>query len=247
MLLVLAVVLGCAAARLRHPLGARATRHRFTWLPALAAGAALNVAAFVLEGMLATLAMGASLVVLLGFVAINAHLTGIVVIGVGLLLNLVAVVANDGMPVRASALVAAGVVEEADLATVDISGARHLERPRDLLPILGDVIPLPLPVAPEVLSFGDLIIVFGAGDAVRDLARRRRRRWSDEERAAFARTVAAGSTVNAGTDAQEDPSPSDRPTPDREVDVREPDGAHEPHHGSGRRHRVLVPTTSSSS
>ena len=41
----------------------------------------------------------------------NRHITGVAVVGVGLLLNLVAVAVNGGMPVRASALVAAGVVE----------------------------------------------------------------------------------------------------------------------------------------
>ena len=40
--------------------------------------------------------------------------------------------------------------------------------------MLGDVLPLPL--AHEVVSFGDLIVVFGVADAVRELSRRRARR-----------------------------------------------------------------------
>ena len=39
--------------------------------------------------------------------------------------------------------------------------------------MLGDV--LPVPFAHEVISFGDLIVVFGAADAVRELSRRRAR------------------------------------------------------------------------
>ena len=40
--------------------------------------------------------------------------------------------------------------------------------------MLGDVLPVPL--SHEVLSFGDLIVVLGAADAVRELSRRRRAR-----------------------------------------------------------------------
>lgn len=176
LLLAVAVLVGLVAGWLRPPLGTYAARPRFTWVPLLGAGAALNLAAYLLEGRAATFALVASLVLLLGFVAVNTHVTGVAVIGVGLLCNLAAVVLNDGMPVRGEALVAAGVVEEDELDTLSFAGARHLERAADTAPILGDVLPVPLPVAPEVLSFGDLIVVIGAADAVRDLARRRHRR-----------------------------------------------------------------------
>ena len=102
----------------------------------------------------------------------NRHITGVAVVGVGLLLNLVAVAVNGGMPVRASALEAAGVVERGRAGR----GGRPAP-PRDA----------PTTRCPcwatcsrcrsrnEVLSFGDLIVIVGAADAVRELSRRRAR------------------------------------------------------------------------
>jgi hypothetical protein len=192
-LLVLAVVVGLVAGVARRPLGARGARPRLRRLPLLAVGAFGTALAHLLAGDSATLALGYSLAVLLAFVASNAHLTGIVVLGLGLLLNLVAVVLNNGMPVRGSALVAAGVVEEAELPTTTFAGPRHLETSADHLGVLGDV--LPVPGAGEVLSFGDLIIVAGAADAVRELSRRRRPGWSAAERAAYRSTMTQLSAV----------------------------------------------------
>jgi hypothetical protein len=174
-LLVVAVLGGLAAGWLRKPMGARCVRIRIRRLPLLVLGAFGTALAQLLEGDSATIALGASLATLLAFVAANAHITGVLVIGCGLLLNLLAVVLNSGMPVRGEALVRAGVVEEAELPTTTFRGARHLETSADPLAVLGDI--LPVPVVREVLSFGDLIILAGASDAVRELARRRRPAW----------------------------------------------------------------------
>lgn len=190
-LLVVAVLGGLAVGRLRAPLGAHAVRLDLRRLPLLGVGAAGHVAAQLLHDEMATLAMGASLAVLLAFVGSNLHVTGIAVIGVGLLLNLVSVVLNNGMPVRGGALVAADVVEPDELATVSFTGPRHLETDIDRIPVLGDV--LPLPFANQVLSFGDLIVVAGAGDAVREIARRRRRSWSAEVRRTYASAITQAS------------------------------------------------------
>lgn len=183
-LLVVAVLVGLVAGWSRPRLGTYAARPRFSWLPLLGAGAVLNLGAYVLDGRAAAISLMASLVLLVGFAAVNARVTGVAVIGVGLLCNLAAVVLNGGMPVRGDALVAAGVVEADELDTIAFAGARHLETASDTAPILGDVLPVPLPIAPEVLSFGDLIVVFGAADAVRDLARRRHRRSLQDAAAA---------------------------------------------------------------
>lgn len=177
-LLACAVLIGLAAGRLREPLGARGYRPRFSHIWLLGVGAAANLVAFGLSGTGATALMALSLSALLGFVVANRRVTGVVVIGIGLFLNLFVTVINDGMPVRGSALTAAGVVDEADLATLELRGARHLEGPDDRLAVLGDVLPVGLPVGREVVSFGDLIVVMGCLDAVRELARRRRPRWS---------------------------------------------------------------------
>lgn len=181
--LALAVVLGVAAGWSRPPLGSHGLRLPIVRLPLLVAGASGTAAAQVVGAEAATLVLGLSLAVLAAFAVSNAHVTGIAVVGLGLVLNLAAVVLNDGMPVRPGALVAADVVERADLPTVELTAPRHLETPRDRAPVLGDV--LPVPGAREVLSFGDLIILVGTADALRDLARRRRPGWTRKERADY--------------------------------------------------------------
>ena len=186
-LLVVAVLGGLAAGWLRKPMGARSVRLRIRRLPLLALGAFGTALAQLLEGDSATIALGASLATLLAFVAANAHITGVLVIGCGLLLNLLAVVLNSGMPVRGEALVRAGVVEQAELPTTTFRGARHLETSADPLGVLGDI--LPVPVVREVLSFGDLIILAGASDAVRELARRRRPAWGTVRRRDYQSTM----------------------------------------------------------
>lgn len=186
-LLAVAVVSGLTAGLLRPRLGARSLRPHVRRVPLLVAGAAGTAAAQLLADDLATVAMGVALTVLLAFVASNAHLTGVLVIGVGLLVNLIAVVVNNGMPVRGDSLVAAGVIERAGLDTAILTGPRHLESSRDRLGVLGDV--LPVPATREVLSFGDLIVLLGAADAVRELARRHRQPWSARERRAYVSTM----------------------------------------------------------
>lgn len=180
LLLAVAVLAGLAAGWLRPPLGARSHRPHLRRSPLLVVGAVGMGAAQFARADLAPLAAGLSLAVLLGFAISNAHITGVVVIGFGLLLNLVALVVNNGIPVRGDALVTAKVVNRADLATVHLTGARHLETPDDRLAILGDV--LPLRAGHEVLSFGDIIVVVGAADAMREVMRRRRRSWSAADR-----------------------------------------------------------------
>jgi hypothetical protein len=194
LLLVVAVLGGLAAGWLRPPLGARGVRLHLRGLPFLAVGAVGTAAAHLVHDDLATLVMGVSLAALLAFVARNVNLTGLAVIGVGLLLNLVAVVLNNGMPVRGDALVAADVVSREDLATTELAGPRHLETPSDRLAVLGDVLPVGL--THEVLSFGDLIVVAGAADATRELVRRRRRAWSREERGSYVSTMTQLSAVH---------------------------------------------------
>ncbi len=188
MLLVVAVVVGALAGVVRHPAGARTARpslHR-SWL--LLVGAGGHVASTLVDGEAATLALGASLAALAAFAGSNLHLTGVAVVGVGVVVNLSALLLNNGMPVRPEALVRAEIVTEAELATVEVAAPRHLETDADRFAILGDV--LPVPVVRTVLSFGDLIVLFGLADALRDVARRHRRRWTENERRAYrARTI----------------------------------------------------------
>jgi len=172
-LLAATVVGATLAGLLRTPSGAHALRHHLRGGRLLLAGALLTVASAALAGALSTVVLTAALAVLLSAAILNRGLTGVAVMAVGLGLNLGALVVNGGMPVRGSALVHAGVVTSDELGSVVLDAPRHLEHDGDPVPALGDV--LPLPVTGEVVSFGDLLIVVGAADAVWELTRRRRR------------------------------------------------------------------------
>jgi hypothetical protein len=138
----------------------------FRFWPVLVAGLALQLASVRLGGLLLLLA---SYALLLAFSAANALRVGMWMVALGIGLNLLTIAVNGGMPVRPSALVAAGVAEPDEVGTLRIGGKRHLERPSDRLMIISDVIPVrPLR---EVLSFGDVIMGVGLADVVVHLLR----------------------------------------------------------------------------
>ena len=207
-LLVIAVVIGLAIGLSRPRAGAHAVRPHLEQVPLLAVGAALNAMAALLDGTAANLALAASLAILIAVAMANRHITGAAVVGLGLLLNLVAVSVNGGVPVRASAMVEAGMIEPGDVATVELTGPRHLETPADAAAGLGDIIPVPF--VGEVVSFGDLIVIFGAADAVRELSRRRARREVEVVVPADARQLA---TMTASADQVWGTAPRARPVP----------------------------------
>ena len=99
---------------------------------------------------------------LLAFAVANLSTVGMWLVAAGLGLNLAVIALSGGMPVRPSALVAAGLAEPGRAGAVALSGRHHLERPSDRLAPLGDVIPL----APlrEVVSFGDLFMAVGTAN-----------------------------------------------------------------------------------
>ena len=153
------------------------SRHPLDWLPLLAVGVALPVVAELgsLDGAAGLALVLASFACLLGFCLLNLRLVGMGVVAVGLSLNALVIALNGAMPVRAAALVRAGVAEDArDAATLDLGVKRRLATDGDRLAVLGDV----LPVRPlrQVLSFGDLIVAAGTIDLVANLMRRRRPR-----------------------------------------------------------------------
>ena len=135
--------------------------HAFHLWPLLLAGLALQVASEL--GVAARFGFPmvvASYALLLTFAALNFRLTGMGVVMVGIVLNVLPIVVNHGMPVRTSALVRAGVIRTADNAvTIRLRGQRHIVRPSDRLTELGDIVP----VRPfhQVVSFGDLVLAIG--------------------------------------------------------------------------------------
>ena len=175
---VLAVVVGALVGGLRRPHG----RHLATPIVVLPGVAVIGVGLQLVIGASEVPASGelfaASLALLTGFVVVNRHIVGMGVLAIGLAANFAAVLVHGGMPVRASALLAADVAQPGELADVDLGAGRRFERTTDLAPALGDIIPVrPLGA---VMSFGDLIALAGVGAVAGELTRyaRRGQRWS---------------------------------------------------------------------
>jgi len=158
--LVVGIVLGFATGGRPRNVALRPLRGAM----ALAAAVALQAAPQLPDvgGSIGLACILGSYVMLLVFALVNIRLVGMPVVFVGLVLNVVVIGVNGGMPVRADAILT--VDPKVQLDEVDFGAKRHLEDRSDKLTILGDV----LPVEPinQVLSFGDLILAFGVCDVV---------------------------------------------------------------------------------
>lgn len=166
--------------RLRH-----LSEQSFRWWTLLATGLALQLLSNHVQGPSGLGLLGASYVLLAAFAALNVSLVGMWLVALGISLNLVAIAANGGMPVRSSAIVAAGIAEPGEVAALDLEadGKRHLERPSDRLMVISDIIPVrPLK---QVFSFGDLLMSVGAGNVVFHLTRPPGRRAASRHRNDF--------------------------------------------------------------
>jgi len=120
------------------------------------------------------LAIG-GLVAGLVFTLRNLHLAGMPIVGLGLLANLAPLIVNGVTPVRSAALVEAGMVAEADLDRVILTGPRELTTTDASLTWLGDTIPIAM--FDQVLSLGDLLVLVGLVSIVGDAMVQRRRRF----------------------------------------------------------------------
>ena len=138
--------------------------------PLLIVGVAVQGAAsFTGDGAVAVILL--SYVLLLLFTALNLQHAGMGVVLVGIAMNVAVIGVNGGMPVRDDAIVAAGIVEREEVPSLDFGSKRHLETDDDRLTVLGDIVPVP--VAEEVLSFGDLAMAVGVASVLANLLRRR--------------------------------------------------------------------------
>lgn len=98
------------------------------------------------------------------FLAANRALRGTGLLAIGLLANALVVGANGAMPVSADAAARAGVATSELTAGQD---PRHeLAGPATRLGALGDVVPVPLPGLPQVVSPGDVLVAAGAAQLV---------------------------------------------------------------------------------
>ena len=106
-----------------------------------------------------SVALGVSALLVLGFLAGARGVAGLGLVALGLGLNATVVAANGGMPVSAEAATRAGADDGALAA-----GPRHVPLDGDTrLPWAADVIAVPLPLRPEVVSAGDVAVAAGLG------------------------------------------------------------------------------------
>ena len=138
----------------------------------LFAGLVLQVVSAAVDSTAGLVLLLTSYLLLLAFAVGNVALTGMWLVALGVGLNLVVIGVNGGMPVRPSALVAAGIADPEDVHHFDVGGKRHVERPSDRLTAISDIIPVP-PLA-EVMSFGDIVMNVGLADVIVHLMRPRR-------------------------------------------------------------------------
>jgi hypothetical protein len=151
-LIAAAVLIGFAAGGSLRPF----EHVRVHWWGAALVGVALQ--ALPLNGGLGTAAVVASYVLLLGFAVVNRRLPALWLVIAGLLLNLVVIGLNGGMPVSASALRTAGTDSRGLVGAGAIK--HHLMGPDDVLTPLADVIAIPSPIG-AVVSVGDLLLYAG--------------------------------------------------------------------------------------
>lgn len=167
--LVVGVVLGLLRGGDIRNLGAVT----FRWWPLLVGGIAVQGASSFVGGRVGIVMLVASYGLLIAFAAANLRFAGMGLMVVGIAMNASTIAVNEGMPVRAGAIVAAGIAPWDDVADLNYGTKRHLERESDRLMALSDIIPVPY--LGQVLSFGDLALGVGVADLLVHLLRGRRR------------------------------------------------------------------------
>ncbi|MGZ5294807.1 MAG: DUF5317 family protein [Actinomycetota bacterium] len=135
-------------------------RVQIHWWGAAFAGLAVQVIpSFSVAGReVGPVMLALSYALLAAFLWVNRRLPAAPIMLIGLVLNLLVVVPNGGMPVSASAAETSGG-SNALLSPID-DGKHHLMTDDDVLTPLADVIAVPSPVG-AVLSIGDLFLYVG--------------------------------------------------------------------------------------
>lgn len=128
------------------------------------------------------------------FCVANLRVAGVPLVALGLALNAVVVARNGAMPVSIAAASRAGVSTRTVAYGND---PRHTIAGRgSVWRSLGDVIPVPLPVSPEVVSPGDLLVAAGLGEFIVVTSRRRRVGEADQAPDDFGQAAHALSTIS---------------------------------------------------
>ena len=158
--LVVALVVGRLCGGSLERLGGLDLRRRRLVVAALAAQAVGAVVGGPFHGL--GLVVSAALAA--GFLAANRGIRGPGLVALGLGANALVVALNGAMPVGAAAAARAQVPLQDVAAGLD--GRHEVAGPQTRLRWLGDVVPLPLPGRPEVVSPGDVLVAAGLGQLV---------------------------------------------------------------------------------
>jgi len=131
------------------------------WWGAALAGLGLQVAPLGrwMDDDAAVAGLVVSYVLLIAFVWVNRRLPAAPLLLLGLVLNLVVIGFNGGMPVSEAAIRSAGGPDGALPSAID-DGKHHLMTSYDVLTPIADVIGIP-PPAGTVVSIGDLLLYSG--------------------------------------------------------------------------------------
>lgn len=128
--------------------------------------AALGVQALgsVVGGPAYALGLSGSAALVTAFLVVNRGVRGVGLVALGLGANALVVALNGAMPVSPDAAARAGVA----LGDVDAGlDRRHVRTDaRTRLPLLGDVVPVLLPLRSEVVSPGDVLLASGLAQLV---------------------------------------------------------------------------------
>ncbi len=159
---VLVVALGLGSARGGRLAGLERLGLRARWL--LAVALLVQLAGGVVGGAAYPVGLALSALLVVAFLAGNRGLRGGGLVALGLLANALVVGLNGAMPVALSAAARAGVTgSQLDLR----NDPRHeAAGPSTRLRWLGDVVPVALPLRPEVVSPGDVLVAAGLAQVV---------------------------------------------------------------------------------
>ncbi len=162
-LVVLAALAGTVLGLVRGGSLAGWSALRLRGLPVLVGALLVQAAALLLlpgHGPLQTAALGGTLLLAAAGVALDRRAAN-VPLGAGLVANAAVVLANGSMPVAEGAVRAAGIDPAALALGPDPRHEALTAATR--LPWLADVLAVPLPLRPEVVSPGDVLVAAGAG------------------------------------------------------------------------------------
>jgi hypothetical protein len=132
-----------------------------------------------------------SFVLLTVFALKNIRTTGFAVVLVGIALNFAVIGLNAGMPVSGHALVVSDQGQFLYGLTHDPYPKHHLATDADTLRFLGDVIPLPSPIA-QAVSVGDIFTYGGVAIVIIAAMRTPVRREEEDPSPAHAQVTHAG-------------------------------------------------------